>query len=568
MHMNTRKILACLSAFTMLSMTGCSLEEFFNGETKQSSSASDIGQVSSAMNVAEHGIAADTPYKTIGDEEGVLFETALNEEDIAENKEVGLYDEAKNKLADLYDDGTNGDQVAGDGIYSCRYVPDVAEETQREYSIRIGDYETEPVPVRYFDPVTEEDVSAAQNTQESFKQATSKFADAQGNIPEEKKDEALKEVENLVEQMQMNGEVIEYRVNEHQNVVAKLSSGITCVYSVPEDGYDQASAVTDLTVTTCQPCKAGYSSSVSKNMSYPDEGAQFIADEFDNVSFTQNLDDGSVTRSTVSSFGPDQIILWHGHGGYDPKLHSFIVLGEKLAAGASSSTDFVEDALVVWNDGTIAFTYRYVQAYCGDMSNTLLYLGCCKSGYDGVLASTFLSKNCNVVIANSNTILTAYNTAMIRSFAKNLAQEKTILWLFKTGHRTAAEALAAAKSSIGKNDGSKNKATPLIFGNSSYMIEEAAEEELESGTERYTEALGSLKLSSTFVTVKAGESASISILEYPEGYSASNFSWTIENTSVATVSGGTITGVSAGTTILEVKSTDGNYQQYCAVSVS
>ena len=157
---------------------------------------------------------------------------------------------------------------------------------------------------------------------------------------------------------------------------------------------------------------------------------------------------------------------------------------------------------------------------------------------------------------------------MIRSTAKYLAKEKTFLWLFKIGHRTLSEALSEAKSDHGKNDGSPEKATPLIFGNSSYMIEEAVEEELESGTERYTEPLGSINLDTTYLSLHVGESATVNVTSYPTGYDASKFKWSIENTSIATNSGGTVTGKSAGSTILKIESTDGKFSQFCAISVS
>ena len=566
--MKTRKISVCLSVITLLSLTGCNAESFFNGTSSSSvNTAEQVAEATPASVVEEHGITADTPYKTIGDEDGVLFETALNEDDIAENAEVGLYDDTHNKVSDLYDDGSHGDRIAGDGIYACRYVPDVAEETQKDYSIKIGDYETEPTSIRFFDEITEEDVRASEETGKTFEAAISDLTDSDGNVPDDKKDEAIEKLRAVAEEMQLSGEVVEYRVNSNNNLVAKLSSGITYVQDLQLEGYDQGHCDRNLNVWTCQPCKAGYSSGLSANMAMPDAGATALDEEFDNVNFTSNLDDGAVTLNTVRSFTSNMIVLWHGHGGYDEKFHSYIVTGHKISSGSLSSKDYTEERVVLCGD-VYAFTYRFVDAYCGDLSNSLIYIGTCLSGKDGVLANSFLNKNCDLFIGNSDTIYTTYNTKMIKSFAEYLAKQKKFLFFFKTGHRTASEALAEAKNDNGKDDGSELHAKPLLFGNSSFILNEMSEEEESSAIGTTVPASGSINIDTTYLSLHVGESATVNVTSYPTGYDASKFKWSIENTSIATNSGGTVTGKSAGSTILKIESTDGKFSQFCAVSVS
>ena len=365
------------------------------------------------------------------------------------------------------------------------------------------------------------------------------------------------------------GKVIEYTVEpENQNVVFTLSSGITYVYQNKIAGTDSAAlADKDISVITCQPCKSGYPSSISKYMSYPDEAAKYFADAFENINFTSNLDDSAVTRETLKSFSSNQIILWHGHGGYSNTLHSFIVLGEKKDTSTESSQDYIEQRIILSTDDDIMATYKFVDAYCGDMTNTLFYIGCCNSGKDGVLATSFLKKGCTTVIGNSNTICTTYNLSMIRSFSKYLAKEKKFLW-FSLGYRNAFEALKEAKGDNGKYCCKKNKATPLIFGSSSYMLKDAVEKEvLETGTEGFTEDAGSISLDKSYIGLTAGESATVAIQSYPTGYTDSDFIWSVDDTSIASVSGGTVTGISKGNTILTVTSKDGLYVQSCAIIV-
>lgn len=565
--MKTRKLSVVLSVVTLLALTGCDAESFFNGTSASSGYIEPTVETTPADTVEEHEISADTPYKTIGDEEGVLFETALNEEDIAENAEVGLYDDTHTKVSDLYDDGSHGDRFAGDGIYACRYMPESVPEGTQAYSIKIGDFETKQTSVRYFDPVTEEDVKASEQTEASFTAAIEDLTDASGNIPEYKRDEAIDRLKAVAEQLQISGEIVEYRINSQNNLVAKLSSGITYVQDLQIPGYDAGHCSRDLSVWTCQPCLSGYQD-LDDYMKNPDAGAKAIAEEFDNITFSRNMDDAAVTLETVRGFTSNQIVLWHGHGGYDEKLHSYILTGHPASSGSISSSDYVEDRVVRCKSGVLAFTYKFVDAYCGDLSNSLIYIGTCLSGHDGVLANSFLQKNCELYIGNSDTIYTKYNTKMIRSFAENLAKEKKFLFFIPTGHRTASEAMAAAKNANGQDDGSEEHAKPLLFGSSSYILDEMTEAEESAVMGTTQQAVGSVKLDTTYVSVKVGDTVTVSITGYPNGYKASDFKWTVDDKTIAANSGGTIRGVANGTTFLKVESTDGKYSQFCAISVT
>jgi len=77
---------------------------------------------------------------------------------------------------------------------------------------------------------------------------------------------------------------------------------------------------------------------------------------------------------------------------------------------------------------------------------------------------------------------------------------------------------------------------------------------------------GYLQISSYFVAMSPNETDSLVITRLPEGYSATNIVFVSENPSVATVnSGGAITIVGEGTAIIKVSTSDGEYEQFCAV---
>ena len=567
--MKKKELLASvLAAASLMCTTGCDLKEFFAKDSGESEQQTDYGH---ELDPEIHQLVADSEYQAISGENGIGFETALTADEIASKTEVGLYDSDNNKVSDLYDDGTNGDRIAGDGIYACRYKPEVNSETELAYKVKIGDTETDSVNIRYFDDITEKDFDDLSEVSGSFESLVAEYEDGNGNVPAENQQTVLDLAAEKAAEMVKSGEAVNYRINrDSNNVVIKLSSGITYIYETPIEGVDGGkSANIDLSITTCQPFKYSYEAEKSERSGYmkcADEGAQAIADEFDNITFDRNIDNQSVSPETVRTFGANQIILWHGHGTYDSDLHSVIKF-DMSPSGIYKTTDYVSEALIAVNSN-LAYTYKFVDAYVGDMSNSLIYLGCCKSGIDGVLASSYLKKNCNVVIANTESIVTVYNISMIKSFSEYLSEERKFLFI-PIEYRTASAALSEAKGDLGKDDGSDRHATPKIFGNTKYRLSDAVEDNLKDKDTGFTEPEGSIVLDKAYVSVKVGGTASVSISKYPSGYSASDFTWAIiDDTSVATVSGGTVKGVKAGNTVLEVKSSDGKFSQYCAVTVT
>ncbi len=565
--MRKKELLAsALAAASLLCTTGCDIKEFFAKDNGSNEQSADYGH---ELDPEIHQLVADSEYQAISGD-GIGFETALSNEDIASNAEVGLYDSDSNKVSDMYDDGTNGDRIAGDGIYACRYKPDVSSETELSYKVKIGDTETDPVNIRYFDDITEKDFETLSVVSDSFDTLANDYKDESGYVAPENQQTVLDKAVDKAAEMVKNGEAVNYRINkDSNNVVVKLSSGITYIYEVPIEGLDGGkSADIDLSITTCQPFKYSYEAEKSERSGYmhcADDGAQAIANEFDNITFDRNIDNQSVSPETIRTFSSNQIILWHGHGTYDSKLHS-IILFDMSPSGIYKTSDYVKEALVA-NNGYLAYTYKFVDAYVGDMSNSLIYLGCCKSGIDGVLASSYMKKNCNVVIANTESIVTTYNISMIQSFSEYLSEERKFLFI-PLEYRTASAALSEAKGDLGKDDGSERHAAPKIFGNTKYRLSDALEDNLGDMDTGYTEPEGSITLDKAYVSVKAGGTVSVSISKYPSGYSSSDFTWTMDDTSVATVSGGTVTGVKAGNTVLIVKSSDGKFSQYCAVTVT
>ena len=77
----------------------------------------------------------------------------------------------------------------------------------------------------------------------------------------------------------------------------------------------------------------------------------------------------------------------------------------------------------------------------------------------------------------------------------------------------------------------------------------------------------SVSLSESSATIKQGRATTLSATISPVNASNKTVNWTSSNTNVATVSNGTITGVSAGSATITATTADGGYTSSCVVTV-
>ena len=158
-------ILAILLVFSLLAGTaGCSIPLKSDAESSQSTKpdqAKETKQETEADSQAatepegETGFAlsVDEPYVSEGD--GVLFTVRAGGRET-----VTLLRDGK-AVGSLKDDGTDGDETAGDGVYSLFVQDPVPEGQEAVYKIEQG----ESVTVYLFGSITEEERARAEETQ-------------------------------------------------------------------------------------------------------------------------------------------------------------------------------------------------------------------------------------------------------------------------------------------------------------------------------------------------------------------------------------------------------------------
>lgn len=379
---------------------------------------------------------------------------------------IQLYNSRGKTLAVMLDNGKSGDSKKGDGIYSCTISVKKTGTGSLSYYAKAKNAKSSKVTLYVY---TKPDATAKVNIQtveQQFEKISEKYENSSGTMSAENAAKSLKEAAAYAKKQVAGGKMLRYEVNS-DNVVCKMKSGLTVVYQPEIAGIDSIGKNVSMKIVTMQPCLSMYGSSLNNNMKLPDNAATTIASEFSNYSFSSsdNLDNSSVSLERIKQISSNQVVIWHGHGGYSKSLHSFLVTGEefdwnKWMWDVGYWMDCVQNRIVESSNGRAMITSKFISKYCGNMNNTMIYLAACCSGKDDVLATAFLNKGASAVVANSETIYTTYNTRMENAVLTNMASVNSAT----NNYYTLEEALNAAKSRYGSNDGSEHHATPLIFG--------------------------------------------------------------------------------------------------------
>lgn len=81
-------------------------------------------------------------------------------------------------------------------------------------------------------------------------------------------------------------------------------------------------------------------------------------------------------------------------------------------------------------------------------------------------------------------------------------------------------------------------------------------------------AVTGVEVSPSTATIEVGENATLTATVSPSNASNKNVTWSTSSSSVATVSDGVVTGISAGTARITATTSDGGYTSYCDVTVT
>ena len=301
----------------------------------------------------------------------------------------------------------------------------------------------------------------------------SEFRGKNGYITRDNKEKAISAVGEYAKKLFNDKEIKEYNVTKGQSVWIQFNSGIEYVYVPAVDGMDSSE------VSTYQPCLSTYDNDLQKySQECVDQSAENIQNTLEDYKFTNNYDNSDVDIEKLSDIGKNKIVIWHGHGGYSEKTHSFIATGTMLDRNAflydvdyyikniRYTDEYLNGELIFTNSGHVAVGYKFFNNHLSNIDGCMIYLGACSSGVDDTLAKAFLDKGASTVIGNSGSICTTYNLSMIKTIYEQM--------LCDTGsdnhYDTIQTALNFAFDKNGKYCCEEDKSHPIIFGDNNFRL--------------------------------------------------------------------------------------------------
>ncbi|MBQ8502759.1 MAG: carboxypeptidase regulatory-like domain-containing protein [Clostridia bacterium] len=392
-------------------------------------------------------------------------------------QEIGVDDVTLNNGTEIVgyfnDTGIEGDAVAHDGIYTCKATLSSAVECIVDYYVSALGCNSETWEVAFYDFLTQEEFDTFFVSRERIQRAVQPLLTEAGEVNAENLEQVLSVVETTTQALCNEGTVSEY-TTDNKTIWMRFTSGIQLVYSPAIPGYDTGNG--SVSIVTCQPYDDDYGTSQSTEVMQSardatDGSARRIDEKYVNYTFTNEYNNEDVNLDVIKNFGENQIILWHGHGGYSEQLHSFLGLNvdidyNDVMNDSTLSADFASGRIVLLNGGGIGITHRFVDYYVSSMQGSFIYLGTCSSGKDNALANSFIRKGVSAVIANSDVIKTVYNYGMIKNTMDGLMNISN-----ETGLQlTLKDAVAYAKGIMGENDGDETPAYPIIFQGNDYRL--------------------------------------------------------------------------------------------------
>ena len=209
------------------------------------------------------------------------------------------------------------------------------------------------------------------------------------------------------------------------------------------------------------------------------EGGKNLSKSLNNVSYKDEniLKDKVIGKDTFKLFGKNQIIQFQSHGEYvDEWTHSIMITGGDYIEDEISKED--EERIIkaeMPNPKSVyyysAITSKFVEAYCPDITGSIVYMGQCHGGHDYALATAFLEKGAVAVYGSSLQIQMHYGDMMQYRVTSLLGEINPNT----KNYYTTGEALKKAQSEYGVDDsvlyeGGAMGARMILFGDPNFRL--------------------------------------------------------------------------------------------------
>lgn len=265
------------------------------------------------------------------------------------------------------------------------------------------------------------------NVKNHVLELTSAYKNSEGYVEKDNINNSVLAVGAYAKELCENKKIKDYEITEEKSVWIQFNSGVEYIYIPLVEGMDSS------TISTYQPCLTMYPSDLQDLGSECVDGtASKIEDILNEYSFKNNYDNETISLDLLKNIGTNEIVIWHGHGGYNTKTHSVLLTGLKLdeekflldpiyyIQNLGYTNDYLTGRILCSDSGYVMVSYKFFEKYLDNLNSSIIYLGTCDSGKDDVLANTFVNKGAKSVIGNTEEIPTEYNLKMISSVFNEL----------------------------------------------------------------------------------------------------------------------------------------------------
>lgn len=253
------------------------------------------------------------------------------------------------------------------------------------------------------------------------------YKNSEGYIDKNNINNSILAVGEYAKELYKNKKIKDYEITKEKSVWIQFNSGVEYIYIPLVEGMDSS------TISTYQPCLAMYSAELQElGSKCVDGAASKIETVLNEYSFKNNYDNETISLDLLKNIGSNEIVIWHGHGGYNTKTHSVLLTGLKLdeekllldpiyyIQNLGYTNDYLTGRILCSDSGYVMVSYKFFEKYLEDLDSSIIYLGACDSGKDDVLVNTFVNKGAKSVIGNTEGIPTEYNLKMISSVFEEL----------------------------------------------------------------------------------------------------------------------------------------------------
>lgn len=437
----------------------------------------------------------------VGNPTETVFSIRVYKENDSDCVELFKNDEL---YGEMYDDATHGDKNAGDCIYSLTVPIESKDIDDRfDFYVKCGDRISDTVTIYTFSEWTKEQEEKENQLCSYIGDVLDSCCDETGYVPYQQISKTVDKLyDSIVNYCELNNVEILQIEKSADNVSFTFKSGLPILVQIPQADVG-ASSNAPVSIVTVEPCISGPSSLVS----FENQASYIDIALGSSAYYQKQYEDENVNVENITeAFGPNRIIIWHGHGCFDYPNGVHLLTGILVTEGFQEKYQkyFDEKALIFSETKTHVFiTSKFVELHIDDMSNTFVYLGACHSVEDSRLADAMIAKGATVVQGFTNTVYASYDTAVINSMSHELCKFDPDTELYQNFETALANTIQNcedndvdyAKKYTNKKEFKDTTAFLAYYGDPSYYIPEyieVDEENNEADAENISEDLFSI----------------------------------------------------------------------------